>query len=99
MAMTLTDRAARAFQEYVRDEQRAGAVAPSKRVVLQLVKRPTKATLAQGRSMTTPLVVFMTVMLAVFGLAFLLENLRPRVRSVKDEETTISHADKARRSA
>jgi len=99
LAKKLTDRAARAFREYVRDEQRAGAVPPSKRVVLQLVNRPTTATLVQGRSMTTPLVVFITVMMAVFGLAFLLENLRPRVRSVKDEETTISAADKTRRSA
>jgi hypothetical protein len=97
-AMTLTERAARAFQEYVADEQRAGSVPPARRIVLQLVKRPNGATLLQGRSMTTALVMFMTVMLAVFGLAFLLENLRPRVRQ-RDEEITLPLAHKTRRSA
>ena len=40
--------------------------------------------LLEGRSKTVPIVVFLTVMLAVIGLAFILENLRPRVRPVAD---------------
>jgi len=99
LAMTLTNRAAHAFQAYVAEQQQFGRVPPQKRVVLKLVKRPVGATLVQGRSLTTPLVVLMTVMLAVFGLAFLLENLHPRVRPVKDEETMVTRAGDARRSA
>jgi capsular polysaccharide biosynthesis protein len=40
--------------------------------------------LVKGRSKTLPVVVFVTVLLGVVGLVFMLENLRPRIRPVDD---------------
>jgi hypothetical protein len=42
-------------------------------------------------------VIFLTVMLAVVGLAFVLENLRPRVRPVPTELSGPQAARPARR--
>jgi hypothetical protein len=99
LAISLTDRAAHAFQDYVAEEQRASGTPRSRRVVLELVRRPQGVTLLQGRSMTTPMVVFMTVMLAVFGLTFLLENLKPRIHPVRDEDLPHAQPQETRRSA
>jgi hypothetical protein len=32
----------------------------------------------QGRKLTVPIIIFLSVMIVTFGLAFILENLRPR---------------------
>jgi hypothetical protein len=37
-----------------------------------------------------PLVVFLTIMTAVLGLAFVLENIRPRVRAVSSPEAPLA---------
>jgi hypothetical protein len=77
-AMVLAQRGARGLQTYLSEEQRAGHVPKSDRVVIQQVVRPTQARVFQPRSKTMPLVIFLAVMLATVGLAFLLENVRPR---------------------
>ena len=52
--------------------------------MLSEVRHPSLATtvMLEGRSKTIPIVVFLTVMLAFVGLAFILENLRPREKPV-----------------
>jgi hypothetical protein len=40
----------------------------------------------EGIKTTRPMVVFVAVMLAVLGLVFALENMRPRVRVIEGEK-------------
>lgn len=86
-AVDLADRATQALISYVRAEQNANGIAPEKRIVLQVVRQPSSAALVQGHKLTTPIVVFLATLLATIGIVFLLENLRPRIRRVPDEET------------
>jgi len=79
-AIALAQRGADALTTYIEDEQRASNVPVGDRAVLQQVVRPTRALIFQPRSKTMPIVVFLAVMFVTIGLAFLLENLRPRNR-------------------
>jgi hypothetical protein len=85
-AMLVAQRATKAFEEFLDIQQDRARTPASQRAVLTQVRQPSPATtvLLAGRSKTVPIVVFLTVMLAVIGLAFILENLRPRVRPVAD---------------
>lgn len=67
------------LMNYLKREQDAAGIAGRERVVVQELQRPRTAFVVQGMKKTLPIVVFLTVMLAVTGLAFVLENLRPRV--------------------
>jgi hypothetical protein len=80
-AMALASTTARALEAYVREQQAANEVPPADRVVINEVMRPKGALVYQPRSKTMPIVVFLAVMLATSGLAFLLENARPRTRA------------------
>jgi hypothetical protein len=80
-AILLAMRASGALSTYLAAQQRANNVVPADRVVLQTVIQPKGAMLFQPRSKTMPIVVFLVVMFAVVGLAFLLENMRPRQAS------------------
>jgi hypothetical protein len=98
-AEKLTTRATNALMKYVTDQQTASGIAPDKRVLLEVVKRPTPAVVTAKRSLTRPLVVFVATLLLVLGLTFVLENLRPRVRPVSAESELPSAAPTARRTA
>ena len=78
-AISVAQRANDAFRRSSSTEQDRGGIPADQRVVLTEVRQPSPATtvLLEGRSKTVPIVVFLTVMLAVVGLAFILENLRP----------------------
>jgi hypothetical protein len=95
----LGEREVAALQGYLAERQRAENVSFDQRVVFEVVKKPTKAILLTGRSKTLPIVVFLTLMIAVVGLAFVLENLRPRVRSVSSEPSVETEYDRGRRTA
>lgn len=77
-ARDLAQRAADAVATYIRDQQIANEVPSRDRVVLEQLVRPLLPTIFEPRSKTMPVVVFLAVMLATVGLAFLLENLKPR---------------------
>jgi hypothetical protein len=79
-AVELAQRTASALTIYLRRQQEVNDVPTEDRVVVQQLVRPKAPKIFQPRSKTMPLVVFFAVMLATVGLAFLLENLRPRVR-------------------
>jgi hypothetical protein len=83
-AQELAKQHGRAFLTYLRREQRAAGIPMADRVVVDIVRQPQAPTLLQGRKMTRPIVVFVAIMIAVLGLAFALENLRPRVRALPD---------------
>jgi hypothetical protein len=53
--------------------------------VLEPVNGPSKARLIQGRKKTMAVLIFLAVTMAVIGLAFVLENLKPRARAVEAE--------------
>jgi hypothetical protein len=86
-ARQLAQRHADAFVEYIEREQQRANIPPEERVVIEIARRPQGASLLQARKKTRPMVVFVAVMLAVVGLAFTLENLRPRVRVLPAESS------------
>lgn len=99
-ARKLAGRHADAFVRYLEREQQSARIPEGERVVVDVVRRPQEPTLLEARKKTRPAVVFVAVMIAVFGLAFALENLRPRVRVLPDQEAleAVAH-EPVRRSA
>ena len=83
-SIELSQRATMAFEKYLRQQQNANDVPSGDRVVVQVVSRSPGARLFQGRSTTLPIIIFLTVMIATIGLAFILENLRPRVKPLAE---------------
>jgi hypothetical protein len=81
-ALQLANAGSATLAKYILREQVANEIPPGQRVQTQAISQARQATLATGRKKTTPIVVFLTVLLAAVGLSFVLENLRPRVRSV-----------------
>ncbi len=55
------------------------------------VARAGQPQLFSPRKKTLPLIAFFTVMLAGVGLAFVLENLRPRVRAVEPSAVPLAN--------
>ena len=74
-AVVLADRAARALQQLLRQKQI--------RANLTVVKHG-PAQLTSPRSKTLPVLVFLLVMAAGIGLAFVLESVRPRIHAIPD---------------
>jgi hypothetical protein len=95
-ATALAREHARAFVDYIEREQRRANVPLEERVVIEVVRRPGEPQLLQARKKTRPMVVFVAVMIAVMGLAFALENLRPAKPPRSDEleaMTVLLHDD------
>jgi hypothetical protein len=93
-AMEVARRGSEALREFVRRMQEASRTPARDRVLLQPLEQPRTARLVAGRSKTTPVLVFTTIMIVVFGLAFVLENLRPRVRPVAGEPAVVSESSR-----
>ena len=73
---------AKALNTYISGQQRANKVPLADRVVVQTIVQPRRVQLFQPRSKTMAIVVFLGVMFATVGLAFVLENARPRKPSI-----------------
>jgi hypothetical protein len=71
-----------AFIAYVASQQQSAAIPKAQRINIELLKRSTLPTVIEPRKKTLPIMVFLSVLTAAVGLAFVLENLRPRVRAV-----------------
>jgi hypothetical protein len=97
-AAALVDSRIEAFRRYVDNLQAKADTSEKKRILVQVLRHgdPKTAVIISGAKKTLPIVVFLAVMIAVTGLAFMLENMRPRVRPVEPVETAL---DVARRSA
>lgn len=78
VAETIANRAAAAFRMYVKHRQEVNGIPEKKRVELRVVNRAGPAELFQRRSIARPGAVGLLVLIALVGLAFVLENLRPR---------------------
>jgi hypothetical protein len=99
-AVNLARRGLDAFTKFITKEQAAAGIPSEQRVLLQVLRQPEDATLLVGRKKTLPIMVFLAVMIAAVGLAFMLENLRPRIRRIDDEhERSVASAAASRRSA
>lgn len=96
-AMSLAQRSATALRTYLTQQQDANDVPRTDRVVVEQVMSPRAPKIFQARSKTMPAVIFLAVMFATVGMAFLLENLRPRSRPVQPGE--VESAGPARRTA
>lgn len=86
-AVALANAGSEAFAQYIVGQQNANKVPAKQRVVAQIVSKAQTAVVSTGRKKTTPIVVFLTVLLAAIGLSFVLENLRPRIRELETAET------------
>ena len=98
-AVALANAGARALDDYIVGQQQANGIPKSKRVLAEVVSSARSASVSTARKKTTPVVVFLTVLLAAIGLAFVLENLRPRIRALEAEEEQRAPAAAARRPA
>ncbi len=90
-AVSLARRHVAAFKDYVTDEQNKSGIPQDERVVVNTLNAPQSATLLEARKKTRPILIFLTGLVAVLGLAFVLENLRPRgpggtVAQIEEEE-------------
>ena len=83
-AIHVARRGAAVFQQYVARMQDQQHIPQSNRIQLAVLNHagPLTTSLMRGRSKTVPVVIFVTVLAAALGLAFVLENLRPRIRAV-----------------
>ena len=85
-AMRLAQRHVRAFMTFIEREQVNSAIPADNRVRVQVVRKSQAATLLVPRKKTRPIIVFVAVMSAVFGLIIALENMRPRLRRVSGND-------------
>jgi hypothetical protein len=86
-AKALARRHLSALQFWLRKSQDEAGIKSDNRVLLEPVSGPTEARLIQGRKKTMAVLIFLAVSMAVIGLAFVLENLRPRARPAEESET------------
>jgi hypothetical protein len=97
-AIALAKHASNALASYIKKQQAQNAVPSTDRAVLQPILTPRKATVYRARSKTMAIVIFLAVMLVTIGLAFVLENLKPRVRDI-DEAVGVPFQGQVRRTA
>jgi hypothetical protein len=92
-ASAMARNASDALRQYISNEQTANSVPATSRVVLATVKRAGSTgpiedslggtTLVSGHSKLKPMAVFIAVFGLFVAIAYILENLRPRIRLVK----------------
>lgn len=81
-AHALAQRHVNAFVRYLELRQAEAQIPADERVVVEIASQPQMPVLIEPRKKTRPVIVFLAVMIAVIGLAFILENMRPRVRPI-----------------
>jgi hypothetical protein len=85
-AVRLAQRQIAAFQTYIEQQQLRNGIPSDQRVEVSALAEPVNAALETPRKKTRPLAIFMAVMIATIGMAFVLENLRPRLRPVPNSD-------------
>ena len=100
-AVALARRASNAFLQYVKGRQDASNTPQADRVLFPVLNSatPHRAKLIGPRKKTLPIVIFLTVLTATIGVAFILENLRPRVRPLSTIDDEDDEDRRPRRSA
>jgi hypothetical protein len=83
-SINLANSAASALRTYLEQQQAANKIPDAQRIELRPMNMAYAPRLLEPRSKTMPIVVFIAIMFATISIAFLLENLRPRVRPAAD---------------
>jgi hypothetical protein len=93
-AHELARRHVNAFVRFLGQRQSEARIPTEQRVVVEIVQSPQMPVLIEPRKKTRPVIVFLAVMIAVIGLSFVLENVRPRVRPLpaKDLPQAVSRS-------
>jgi hypothetical protein len=91
-AGVIANKGSAAFMQYLSSQQAAAGVPTKDRVIVKVLNSAGAATLVTKRKKTIPIVVFITVLIATLGLAFILENLRPRVKPVEAPVESLEQA-------
>jgi hypothetical protein len=89
LAVELANRAATAIRTVVRTQQLNADIPANQQVALDFFSGARPPSVVAPRKKTLPIVMFLTVMLITVGLAFVLENIRPRalrIERVPDEK-------------
>src|SRR5438128_4532697 len=81
-AILVTKIGTQAFLKFLDDQQNGAGIPMAQRVKVTILKQASGAIVIQPRKKTLPIVVFLAVLSATVGLAFLLENMRPHARSL-----------------
>lgn len=99
-ARELAKQATAALRAYIFRNQEENGIPADRRTEIPVVNRPDTATLVSGRSPVKPIFIMLIGLAATLGLAFVLENLRPRVRPAAAAPAPLPlGAPEARRSA
>ena len=90
-----------AFLAYIQDQQVQSQIPKNQRVKMTVIKSAASnpPQLVVPRKKTLPVVVFMAILFATIGLAFILENARPSIRIVPADGTEAALLKDVRRSA
>ena len=83
-AALISTTGAAVLERDIAQQQRTADIPKNQRVVLSVLRLPArnKIQVVVKRKKTLPIVIFLTVLIAAIGAAFVLENLRPRVRTL-----------------
>jgi capsular polysaccharide biosynthesis protein len=73
----IANRISDALAWWIGKSQDKSNAAPEQRVGITTISQP-KPYLFEGRKLTVPIIIFLAVMIVTLGVAFILENLRPR---------------------
>ncbi len=98
-AVKVTQLGTDAFLSYLSEQQSAARIPKSQRIDVSVLQRATPPLLVTPRKKTLPVIVFLAVMTATIGLAFILENARPRVRALPSVTGESARTAESRRSA
>jgi hypothetical protein len=97
VAEHVADRVAVALQVYLREHQQQNSIPAAKRVELPFLNHARKATVADEPSPAKPAFIFFLIAGLTVGIAFVLENLRPRRdEGLRMDEATAAPAPIAR---
>jgi hypothetical protein len=89
-----------AFRRYLAAQQLRNGIPADKRVVVFPVRRASPPVIFESRSFVQPIFIFLLVLMVFIALAFVLENLRPRVRPPAAAVRSAKQlTDRARRTA
>ena len=99
LARGIATRATGSFLTYLQDQQAAAGIPTDQRVLVTEVNQPLKPLLVAGRKKTMPILIVVAMMSLAIGLAFILENARPRVREAALPTALQEMHSEARRSA
>ena len=91
-AERLSSQSVQAFEIWLRHQQNEANVPAGDRVLAETISNASPAKVYAARSSALPIIVFLAVMVTFSALAFVLENLRPRIRAVSNDAMMVEPA-------